>query len=396
MTNSRAYKRSLGISKTAITKMQKICNKNVTLLAYGGRSFNSRQIIKEISMALVKITTLCSVIALSACATLNVTADSDVNYDKHNKTEKQSNGYGKFQFALIGDVPYGVLPGTEYPPFDRVIEEINDSNKIQWVMHAGDIKSGSTPCSDEMFYDRLQRYNQFDKPVVLTLGDNEWTDCHRVAAGEYQPLERLAKLREVFFSQPGQTIGGKTMSVETQASVAGFEEFPENVRWTNQHVVFAAIHIIGSQNGLKPFDPNSSAVRTQADDDEVARRTAAALAWLDSTFAKAEQINSPGVFIMIHANAGLEKGAADRTGFIEFLTALENHVQAYGKPVVLAHGDSHYFRVDKPALVNSGFLSNFTRVETFGSSHVHWQRVQVDPQSDAVFTVTQEIVPDNP
>ena len=44
--------------------------------------------------------------------------------------------------------------------------------------------------------------------VVLTPGDNEWTDCHRVAAGEYQPLERLAKLREVFYPVPGMTIGG--------------------------------------------------------------------------------------------------------------------------------------------------------------------------------------------
>jgi hypothetical protein len=33
---------------------------------------------------------------------------------------------------------------------------------------------------------------------------------------------------------------------------------------------------------------------------------------------------------------------------------------------------------------------------SIGSSHVHWLRVQVDPQSDAVFTVTQEIVPGNP
>lgn len=335
-------------------------------------------------MTMTKITALVGVIALSACATLNVTADSDV---------KQAKGFAKFEFALIGDVPYGVLPGAEYPPFDRLIAEVNDNRKIQWVQHAGDIKSGSTPCSDEMFYDRLARYNQFDKPVVLTLGDNEWTDCHRVAAGEYQPLERLAKLREVFFAHPGETIGGKVMAVETQADIAGYEEFPENVRWVKQNVVFATLHIVGSHNALAAFDPNSSAVRTAADDEEVVRRTNAALAWLDNTFAKAQEIGSPGVFLMIHANPGLERATPeDRTGFMEFLTALENHTKAYAKPVVLAHGDSHYFRIDKPVLVNSGFLPNFTRVETFGSSKVHWLRVQVNPKSEEVFTITQEIV----
>ena len=35
-----------------------------------------------------------------------------------------------------------------------------------------------------------------------------------------------------------------------------------------------------------------------------------------------------------------------RTRF--FLQALEQEVVRFGRPVALAHGDSHYFRVDKP------------------------------------------------
>lgn len=307
--------------------------------------------------------------------------------------EKYAKGYGQFGFALIADVPYGVAPGQDYPPFDALIDDVNDDRRIKWVLHAGDIKGGGSNCSDAMFMDRLHRYNQFNQPVILTLGDNEWTDCHRVAAGEYLPLERLAKLREVFYPQPGRiTIGGKGMDVDTQADVAGFEEFPENVIWTHQNVTFSAIHIVGSNNATRAFDPNSSAVRSQADDDEVIRRTNAAIAWLDETFARADAIESPGVFIMIHANPGLERGTTNRTGFTEFLLALENHVQAYGKPVVLAHGDSHYFRVDKPALENVNFLPNFTRVETFGSSRVHWLKVNVNPKSRNVFTITQQII----
>jgi hypothetical protein len=182
------------------------------------------------------------------------------------------------------------------------------------------------------------------------------------------------------------------MKVETQAKIPGFEEFPENVMWSNQDVVFAAIHIVGSNNGLRAFDPNSSAVRTQADDDEIARRTNAGLEWLAKTFAKADAMDSPGVFLMIHANPGLERGSVNRTGFEGFLAALENHIIAFEKPVVLAHGDSHYFRVDKPALVNASFLPNFTRVEAFGSSRVHWLRVKVNPKSEEVFTIYQEII----
>ena len=119
---------------------------------------------------------------------------------------------------------------------------------------------------------------------------------------------------------------------------------------------------------------------------------------LNTVFDRAVDSNSPGVFIMIHANPAMERnqmGAEGREGFVEFLTALENRVKAYGKPVVLAHGDSHYFRIDQPPIMNERFLKNFTRVETYGSGNVHWIRVNVDPRSEQVFSFEQEIVEAN-
>ena len=54
-------------------------------------------------------------------------------------------------------------------------------------------------------------------------------------------------------------------------------------------------------------------------------------------------------------------------GFHDFLAALRAQVIAFGKPVAYVHGDSHYFRVDKPLLDSTGKrVTNFTRVETFG------------------------------
>lgn len=311
-----------------------------------------------------------------------------------------SPGQAPFEFALIGDAPYiaSNTPGIAYPPFERLVNEINRDHKIEWLLHAGDIKSGSTVCSDEMFADRLSRFNSVQKPVVYTPGDNEWTDCHRTNNGQYQPLERLAKLRQVFFSTLGQTLGAVPMKVVSQAQRPGYEEFPENVRWTHKGVMFATLHIVGSSNAQAPFQAGSSAVRTPADDDEVVRRNAANLTWLHNTFDLANANGAPGVFIMIQANPGLEfdQSVADRQGYEEFLAALETRTQAYGKPVVLAHGDSHYFRIDKPRLLHQRFVRNFTRVETFGAGNVHWVRVRVDPRSEHVFSFQEEIVEGNP
>jgi hypothetical protein len=336
-----------------------------------------------------------AIMSLSAC----LFADNH----RHERDEHKHDSDG-FSFAMIGDVPYGVAPYSEYLPFDNLVDEINQRRDIRWVIHTGDIKSGGTECSDELFYDRLDRYNQFKRPFIYTPGDNEWTDCHRVKAGEYQPLERLEKLREVFFADPGRTIGGRAMRVESQAHVGGFEEFPENVRWEKEDVLFAAIHVVGSNNGLKAFDDASSAVRTAADDAEVARRIDAALYWIDETFDIAMDEEAPGVLIMMQANPKLEvsyalpKGdelTAAREGFSEILTKLEQRTIEFGKPVVLAHGDSHYFRVDKPGLVENGFLPNFTRVENFGSSRVHWVEVMVNPESEEVFSFQPMIIEAN-
>ncbi|MBP1152794.1 hypothetical protein JOD69_004663 [Methylocaldum sp. RMAD-M] len=333
----------------------------------------------------MNMTPVKSLLFAAACAVaLGQTASAA---PEHNN----AHGYGKFEFALIGDVPYAP---ADFWKLDNVIAEINANHKLKWVLHAGDIKNGSTLCSDEVFEDRLQRFRRFEIPFVLTPGDNEWADCHRANNGSYQPLERLAKLREMFYPVPGQTLGEKTMTVETQAADRSYPEFVENTRWMEQHVMFATVHIVGSNNGLAPF-----AARTPADDEEVARRIEAARAWISETFAKAEAEDARGVLLLFQANPGFElaKGSAGRRGFEEILADMEAEAIKFKKPVVFAHGDSHYYRVDKPMMGSNSKrrIENATRVETFGADDVHWLRVVVDPNSADVFSVHQEIVEKN-
>ena len=76
---------------------------------------------------------------------------------------------------------------------------------------------------------------------------------------------------------------------------------------------------------------------------------------------------------------------------------------AFRKPVAYVHGDSHYFRIDKPLLDALGRrLENFTRVETFGdnaangNNDVQWVKVVVDVRSREVFSVEAQVVPSEP
>jgi hypothetical protein len=98
----------------------------------------------------------------------------------------------------------------------------------------------------------------------------------------------------------------------------------------------------------------------------------------------------------------LVEADANPDGYHDFLVALRERVIAFRKPVAYVHGDSHYFRLDKPLLDSLGRrLENFTRVETFGDNQangnndVNWLKVVVDPHSREVFSYQPQIVPAN-
>jgi len=83
-------------------------------------------------------------------------------------------------FALIGDIPYDA---EQEAKFFNLIQEMNQAQPA-FVVHDGDMKKGSPPCSDEVFRQRYELFQAFESPFVFIFGDNEWTDCYHVLEGE--------------------------------------------------------------------------------------------------------------------------------------------------------------------------------------------------------------------
>lgn len=311
--------------------------------------------------------------------------------------------HGASSFALIGDVPYGISVETK---FDRVIEGINAAPHVRFVVHTGDVKAGSERCDDDLLQ---KRYNQFQKlmdAVIVTPGDNDWTDCHRTSNGGYVPTERLARFREIYYPVPGLSGGQNRMPVRTQARMAGFDDYVENMMWSFNGAMMATVHVVGSNNGLDPWnqiDPGDSYESPRPDRvAEVAAREDAALAWIDEVFAQANVRHSAGVMIAMQANMNLDLPTADpqRQGFNPVIDRITQHALAFGKPVLVAHGDSHYFRLDKPYTApilptGKGQVENITRVENFGAQDAHWVEVFVNPRDANVFRIEPRIVRDN-
>jgi hypothetical protein len=294
-----------------------------------------------------------------------------------------------FEFAIIGDVPYNAQEEAKFPDLMSAIDRTN----VVFVVHNGDIKSGSSPCTDALFSQRYGLFQTFKHPLIFVFGDNEWTDCHRTNS---DPLERLAKLREVF-TQGETSLGQHPLPLTRQSNDPRYSQFRENVRWRVGGVTFVGLNMPGSNNNF-PTKLRSGA--TVGNLEEYTQRNTANLAWMRESFALATQDGSPGLMLFIQGNPfPYSPNDISLNGFEEFLVALEEETQKFGKPVVLAHGDSHYFRVDKP-LPRPDLdgnrrprLVNFTRVENFGSPDVHWVRAIVDPRDPDLFSFEPELLP---
>jgi len=253
--------------------------------------------------------------------------------------------------------------------------------------------------------------NSLQAPAAFTPGDNDWTDCDRVAG--YNSLAQLDKERKLFFSTP-YALGQKRLKQAVQSTplclgTGGPTPCVENRRWTYKGVTYFTLNVQGSCNNLCDTAPDPA---------EFAARNAANIAWMQQSFDEAKALNSAAIMIISQADPGFDGSDVTRAplrdpktlaetdgladGFQEFLLALRDQVVAYAKPVAYVHGDSHYFRIDKPFQNALGQrLENFTRVETFGdhqengNNDVHWLKVIVDAKTREVFMYQTQIVPGN-
>ena len=303
-----------------------------------------------------------------------------------------------FTFVAVGDMPYA--RPKDNVRFKRLIAEINKV-KPAFSVHVGDILTQPIHCTDEALENVFGLFKLFDGPLIYTPGDNEWTDCYQELSGGFDPIERLAKVRQIFFRGP-YSLGKSRLLLVRQSGDPKFREFVENARWERDGVAFATLHVVGSNNNFRA---------DKAAEREYQRRNTANLAWLREIFELAKRRKSNAVVLFIQANpffalfGRFPNGVLRRTpwdsgrdrrseGFDVFLTALEAEVIAFRRPVLMVHGDTHMYRVDKPfkTRADKKSIRNFTRVEVFGGFDIHGVRVVVHTGNPVRFKVEPLIV----
>src|SRR5438270_1532219 len=316
--------------------------------------------------------------------------------------------------AVYGDSPYldkthPELPkNAEFVATPAFIKTINADPSIQEVVHVGDIHSGSEPCTKAYDQSIFDLWTAFQKPLIYTPGDNEWSDCTKtneepgsdndnVATHPDLPLENLDLVRSIFFANPGWTLGQHPMQVQSQGA-----PYIENVMWERAKTVFVTLNIPGgSNNDIDLWYAKTHKTSWNPDQQaEMNRRTTADVSWLDAAFAEAEADNAHSVVIVGQADMWDTADApSHQTNYEPIIKAFAEDAMAYGKPVLYLNGDSHVYCSDDPLQAGSTCYTesgvclddawnqhpfydvpNFHRIVVHGSTFpLEWLKLSIDP-----------------
>jgi len=296
--------------------------------------------------------------------------------------------YGEsIRFVALGDMPYS-LP-KDFVRYERLIKAIN-ADQPAFSIFVGDTKSGETPCTDEYMEKTTGYFNSFDAPLIYSIGDNEWTDCHRTLAGSYDPIERLDRIRKTQFVDQ-HSFGKRRMTLTRQSDVMPqFAKFVENSLWVKGKFVFVSLHIPGSNNNYE---------RTPASTQEYLERNTANLAWIEYAFQLAQKKSAAGIVFAFQADMFYSPPGVvnnQNSGFVDTLNQFRSLAEKTTLPILLIHGDSHRLRIDQPLLdSNRRVLENVYRLEVMGADEVQAVEVTVDDSKSSPFSFRPLLVPEN-
>lgn len=296
------------------------------------------------------------------------------------------------QFVVIGDMPY-TDTDTEYALLEHPDGALAKAIKAldpPVLIHLGDFKQGRLSCSDELLQDRYRQI-AFLNPhkTVYTPGDNEWTDCDRLTlSGRYDELERLDFLRRLFFHQDKHQLTQAIPGLMRQ------QGFIDNAMWTIGSIVFATLHVPGTNNGRHEI------LRSNIEDalHEADRRDQFNSQWLQQVFAAAD--STQAVILALHAdifNFDHNRPACtpgNRTqcdGYKIIRDAIKSAAAQSGKPVLLIHGDTQAYCLNQPYYE----IPNLWRLNAPGDyKYIDASRIMFDADNkDHPFTATGVLDP---
>ena len=202
-------------------------------------------------------------------------------------------------FSVMGDVPRS---DQEDILIQEQIKFHNEMSKSEFMFHVGDIKSGKTPCDEEVYSKVAGYLKKLNVPTFIVPGDNEWNDC----ADPESAWDLWVKYFMEFENN---------WKLETQ--VDRQNEYKENFAFTTKGVLFIGLNLVG---GLVH------------DSTEWRERHNQNAKWVETQFNKYRK-NIRAAVIIVQAKPN-EKHE-------DFMSKFLISAEKFSKPIVFIHGDGH-------------------------------------------------------
>ncbi len=273
-------------------------------------------------------------------------------------------------FFAMGDAPY------HHGALLQMVNLLDRASRegAEFIVHIGDIKAGSRRCDDSAYQTVQRLFARQSVPVIYTPGDNEWTDCRRKEAGGYDPEERLAYLRRLFYGDPGALRLGRI--AERFAFEQPESDYPELQIFSADGTLFVVLHVVGTYDNYRPRIPG--AVKEHEARQSANRRL------LARALEQAESEAIRSAVLLFHANPGLKR-SMPHPAYRGFVAALQDFARAFGRPVLLIHGDTHSLKIDRP-YADDPLLARVQRLEVQGHPRVGGVMVRIDQTATDPFS----------
>ena len=211
-------------------------------------------------------------------------------------------------FSVMGDVPRS---DEEDILIQEQIKLHNEMSQSEFMFHVGDIKSGKTPCEEEVYSKVAGYLIRLNIPTFIVPGDNEWNDCTDPDSAwgfwvkYFMEFENNWKLETKIYRQ---------------------NETKENFAFTSKGVLFIGLNLVGG---------------VIHDSTEWKERHINNAEWIETQFKKNRKDVWAAV-ILAQANPD-EK-------HVDFMTKFLISAEQFTKPIIFIHGDGHKWIYEEPWL----------------------------------------------
>jgi hypothetical protein len=236
------------------------------------------------------------------------------------------------RFAIIG---HGFSDGGE-KRLKRALAD-NDDSDVAFLVVTG-IKGANEPCTDKLYQKRHELLDEARRPVVVLPAGSDWTEC-RNSGGRSNAIERLNRMRELFFAEPS-TLGARRLPLTRQSMSPRFRSYAENAHWSVGKVLYATVNMPANNNHYV----NEAGRNSEYEDRLVANRF-----WLNRLFAIARRDKLEAVVLFSEGDikalsqptglrALLRSAVPDNDGFAEPRRLILSLAQKFPGKVLLVDG----------------------------------------------------------